>query len=27
MAEYKFLKLVDILSELDPHWTDKAEKP
>jgi hypothetical protein len=27
MAEYKFLRLVDILTELDPQWIDKAEKP
>jgi hypothetical protein len=25
MPEYKFLRLVDILTELDPHWTDKAK--
>jgi len=25
MPEYKFLQLVDILSDLDPHWTDKAK--
>lgn len=24
MPDHKFLTLVDILNELDPHWTDKA---
>jgi hypothetical protein len=27
MPEYKFLRLVDILTELEPQWIDKAEKP
>ena len=27
MPEHKFLVLVDILTELDPNWTDKAPKP
>ena len=25
MPEYKFLRLVDILTELDPDWTDQAK--
>ena len=25
MPEYKFLRLVDILNELEPDWTDNAE--
>ena len=25
MPEYKFLRLVDILNELEPDWTDKAK--
>jgi hypothetical protein len=24
MPEYKFLRLVDLLTELEPDWTDKA---
>jgi hypothetical protein len=24
MPEYKFLKLVDVLMEIDPSWNDKA---
>jgi len=27
MPEYKFLKLVDILTEIDPDWTDRVQKP
>ena len=25
MPEYKFLRFVDILNELEPDWTDKAK--
>jgi hypothetical protein len=25
MPEYKFLRLVDILTDLDPNWTDGAK--
>jgi hypothetical protein len=25
MPEYKFLRLVDILNELEPDWTDHAQ--
>jgi len=27
MPEYKFLRLVDILTELDPDWVDKVKRP
>jgi hypothetical protein len=27
MPEHTFLRLVDILTELDPDWTAKAPKP
>ena len=25
MPEYKFLRLVDILNEIEPNWADKAK--
>jgi hypothetical protein len=27
MPEYKFLRLVDILTELDPDWVDQVQRP